>query len=505
MTPPRAKQRSAVHQPLVPPAGGVAVRMYRLGLGDCFLLAFAGGQRPVFVLIDCGVHRKQPHGSRRLQAAVADIVATTGGRLDVVVVTSAREEHVAGFLAAEQDLAKNRLAIDRLWLPGTLDPRDAQAPQRAAERRETWLALDAARRQLAAKSQAAPLGVAEQELHERIEEACLSLGEMGEGVIETAALALLRRHARKVSYLRPRERVLKIPGATSARAYVLGPAGSETAAMSKTTDAQSSLVAALRAASSDLPKRKAAATSDETDPSDDARQELSQPFSQACRISLAEAQADPYLRTFFGLDQSGGSFLGSDVGSEWLGAAERWAQDESRHAHEASLALALEIGAPRTGRVLLFPGDAQTGEWLAWSRLRWGSPKRPITVADLFARTAVYKVADHGSGMSTPRHDETERPFGWGQMPAGLVALLPVDEAVARALPGWNMPAPPLRAALLTKASQSLLRGDNADPQAATPPEKWQNVPGLAKARWRSSSARAAGSHEPLYYDIVLK
>ncbi len=497
MTAPRVKQRSAVHQPLVPPAGGVAIRMYRLGLGDCFLLAFAGDERPVFVLIDCGVHRKQPHGSRRLQAAVADIVATTGGQLDVVLVTSAREEHVAGFLAAEQDLAKKRLAIDRLWLPGTLDPSDAQAPQRAVERREAWLALDAARRQLATKSQVSPLGAAEQELHERIEEACLSLGETGQGVTETAALALLRKHARKVSFLRPSERVRKIPGATSARAYVLGPAAGETAPMGKATDAKSSLAAALHASSSGV--------ADETHPSDEARQELSQPFSQACRISLAEAQVNPYLRTFFGLDQAGGSFLGSDIGSEWLGAAERWALNESRHAPEACLALALEIGAPRSGRVLLFPGDAQTGEWLAWSRLRWGSSKRPITVADLFARTAVYKVADHGSGLSTPKHDEAERPFGWAQMPAGLVALLPVDEAVARALPGWNMPSPLLREALLTKASQTLLRSDSTDPKAATPPQKWQSVPGLAKARWRSSSARAAGSQEPLYYDIVLK
>jgi hypothetical protein len=197
--------------------------------------------------------------------------------------------------------------------------------------------------------------------------------------------------------------------------------------------------------------------------------------------------------------------LGSDVGSEWLGAAERWALNESRHAHQASLALAVEIGAPRTGRVLLFPGDAQTGEWLAWSRLRWGSPKRPITVADLFARTAVYKVADHGSGSSTPKQDEAERPFGWAQMPSGLVALLPVDEAVARTLPGWNMPSPPLREALLTKASQSLLRSDNTDPKAATPPQKWQSVPGLAKARWRSASDYAPGSQQPLYYDLVLQ
>src|SRR5690242_3836618 len=50
-----------------PPRTGVTVRMYRTGLGDCFLLAFPRGtpvpQRPreaFYMLVDCGVFFRTP-------------------------------------------------------------------------------------------------------------------------------------------------------------------------------------------------------------------------------------------------------------------------------------------------------------------------------------------------------------------------------------------------------------------------------------------------------------
>ena len=53
----------AVGAPLSPPANGVAIRMYRQGHGDCFLLALPReGQatgRPVYVMIDCGLKVSQ--------------------------------------------------------------------------------------------------------------------------------------------------------------------------------------------------------------------------------------------------------------------------------------------------------------------------------------------------------------------------------------------------------------------------------------------------------------
>lgn len=59
--------------------------MYRLGLGDCFLLAFAGKQKPVYMLIDCGVHFAQPDGTTNMARVVDDLAKATGGHIDLVV------------------------------------------------------------------------------------------------------------------------------------------------------------------------------------------------------------------------------------------------------------------------------------------------------------------------------------------------------------------------------------------------------------------------------------
>jgi hypothetical protein len=47
---------------LIPPQDGATVRMYRIGHGDCFLLAFPGEteDKPVYVLIDCGYKPGSP-------------------------------------------------------------------------------------------------------------------------------------------------------------------------------------------------------------------------------------------------------------------------------------------------------------------------------------------------------------------------------------------------------------------------------------------------------------
>jgi hypothetical protein len=54
------KLASSPSTPLDPPKGGAIVRMYRIGHGDCFLIAFAGKKKPVHVLIDCGYKPKSP-------------------------------------------------------------------------------------------------------------------------------------------------------------------------------------------------------------------------------------------------------------------------------------------------------------------------------------------------------------------------------------------------------------------------------------------------------------
>ncbi|HEY0553561.1 MAG TPA: MBL fold metallo-hydrolase, partial [Thermoanaerobaculia bacterium] len=80
------------------PPAGVKVRMYRQGLGDCFLLAFAtGAERPFYMLIDCGVLLGTPDGGDRMRQVAASLRDSTGGRIDVLVATHQHWDHLSGF------------------------------------------------------------------------------------------------------------------------------------------------------------------------------------------------------------------------------------------------------------------------------------------------------------------------------------------------------------------------------------------------------------------------
>jgi len=82
---------------LLPPAGGVPVRMYDTGFGDCLLLAFRGDDdQGRYLLIDFGVHhnyRDTDHRTRRMEAIAHDIAAVTDSHLHVVAVTHEHTDH----------------------------------------------------------------------------------------------------------------------------------------------------------------------------------------------------------------------------------------------------------------------------------------------------------------------------------------------------------------------------------------------------------------------------
>ena len=66
----------ANEQTTAPAAGKrrATIRMYRLGVGDCFLVSFPrAGQDDFRILIDCGVHQAQTGGSQRIKDTVQDL------------------------------------------------------------------------------------------------------------------------------------------------------------------------------------------------------------------------------------------------------------------------------------------------------------------------------------------------------------------------------------------------------------------------------------------------
>lgn len=107
-------------------ANTIRVRMYRVGFGDCFLVSFpmtaavAGADAHRHVLVDCGVHAK---GDLKLiDRAVDHIAQTTGKRLALVIATHSHQDHISGF---SQKFGS--FDIDEVWLPWCEDVRDKNA------------------------------------------------------------------------------------------------------------------------------------------------------------------------------------------------------------------------------------------------------------------------------------------------------------------------------------------------------------------------------------------
>src|SRR5215475_5235094 len=129
--------------PTAAPAGAyrAKVRMYRQGLGDCFLISLkrSKDETDYKILIDCGVILGTADPGTIMTKVVNDIVATTGGKVDLLLATHEHWDHLSGFIQAAESFAK--LSVGEVWLAWTEDPDDALAKQLGEERRSALTAL----------------------------------------------------------------------------------------------------------------------------------------------------------------------------------------------------------------------------------------------------------------------------------------------------------------------------------------------------------------------------
>ena len=121
------------------------------------------------------------------------------------------------------------------------------------------------------------------------------------------------------------------------------------------------------------------------------------------------------------------------IDADWLAIAADLAMQLDRGVNNTSLVLAFEfIGS---GRVVLFPADAQVGNWLSWQSVKWPVGANEVKATDLMARTVYLKVAHHGSQNATleqhglelmtstdlsafiPTNEADAKKVGWGEMP----------------------------------------------------------------------------------------
>lgn len=456
------------------PAAQAHVRMYRHGLGDCFLLRIPRPTgAPFRILIDCGVMLGTPDAKQTMTRVAEDIRQATGGWIDVLVATHQHWDHLSGFLQARTVFDDMRFG--ELWLAWTEDPFDELAADLRARRRQTERSL----RAMASKAAAL-----DGEISGHLKMLLGFFGTARGGQRTQDALDFLTDHRSRprVRYLRPGGPTLPLADASGSRAYVLGPPRDPALLRRSRPTRTGSEVYDLSPATALLAGAGALAGADDV-------ADRSHAFAPHLRLDMAEAEALPFFRDTYG--RPGDPERGwRRIDRDWLASADQLALDLDSHTNNTSLALAFELGPG--GGVLLFPGDAQVGNWQSWAKHTWfpDGPNGPsVTIAELLARTILYKVGHHASHNATLRAEGLERMTS-----PELVALIPVHERTAGTM-GWAMPFPALLDRLVQQTRGRVLRADSGFP--ARPLETLDSV-------WRAFVGRVTEGPDHLYWDYTI-
>jgi hypothetical protein len=492
--------------PMTSPASGVKVRMYRQGLGDCFLLAFAtGADRPFYMLIDCGVLLGTQNAGDRMRQVAESLRDSTGGRIDVLVATHQHWDHLSGFDQARDVF--DQIAFGEVWVAWTEDPANDLGNRLRARRMAHLRALGGAARSLRAAGDDDQAGTIE---------AVLGFfgdpGQDGHPSRIEAALDYVLGRGKPPRYRTPGE-IVGLPG-SAARVYVLGPPEDEALLLRSTPSQRASEVYEKRLALTEESAFFAAVDAvagPAQSPEEQALRDLSFPFDGIYRVAPGQAKTDGFFQAhYYGVpiqqgapEQQGAPGQPAEEDSawrqiegDWLASADTLTLQLDSDTNNTSLALAIELSPG--GKVLLFPGDAQVGNWLSWQTVQWprgDDAGGTVDAADLLRRTALYKVGHHAS------HNATLREKGLELMERrDLVAMIPVDEAMAHRPKGgnpdgWDMPFSPLLDRLKAKTGGRVLRADSGVPA----PEDLAGLPAADREAFA-----AACVETPLYLEITL-
>jgi hypothetical protein len=472
---PQGGEEPSALDPIVAPGSPkkfrARVRMYRHGLGDCFLLTFPReGKPPFHMLIDCGALARDATFMTRIVKHIRDTVRggeTTGkARLDVVVATHEHKDHVSGFNQA-REVFNDDFDFGAVWLGWTENlgkpeiKKIKETRRRAIAKLEAMLASPlAAAAGDALDGVAALLGFSQDE------------DKTGCGRVADALeyLKLRGKDAGDLRYLEPGGEPFGLDGVDGVRVFVLAPPRDPILLKSsEVTERMKNEGVIYHLSSTGEVGMDALGAALAGSPG--TAEDRYHPFSAEHRITrtvadLSNAGAsmpNPYfsaLEAFVTETYDDPKQAWRRIDHDWLSAFGQLALDLDNDTNNTCLVLAIEF--QKTRDVLLFVGDAQVGSWQSWAKLEFKVPGReePLPALDLLARTVFYKVGHHCS------HNATLKTGGLELMTRDdLVAFIPLDQATARkqGTKGWDMPAPPLFRALKEKAAKRVVISDVAE------------------------------------------
>ncbi len=464
---------AALAAPIVAPGSPrnwrARVRMYRHGLGDCFLLTFPRRDGRAFnMLIDCGALARDKVFMRSVVAHIRDTVlagASGKAKLDVVVGTHEHKDHVSGFNQA-REIFSDEFDFGCVWLAWTEDlgkgeiRKVKEAKKKAVTRLQGLVGMSSLAGSDLAQAVSGLLGFSQDDDStdaRRVADAMTYLKLRGS-------------EAGDLRFLEPGGEPFGIDGVDGVRVYVLGPP--KDPSMLKTSAITEAMkrdhvifhLAAMGDAGMDA---LGAALDSALDPTVPNKADRSHPFAAQHRVTkelenpaTGQMQPNPchdLIKDFLGRTYDDPAQQWRRVDHDWLASFGQLALDLDNDTNNTSLVLAFEF--EKTREVLLFVADAQIGSWLSWAELEFTVPgrSRPVTAADLLSRTVFYKVGHHCS------HNATANAAGLDLMTHNdLVAFIPLDKATAKkqGSKGWVMPAPPLFEALQARTRNRVVISD---------------------------------------------
>jgi hypothetical protein len=353
-------------------AAGIRIRMYRVGFGDCFLLTLPIARKKQHILIDCGAHIGDLH---TIPQAVADIAKETKRQLALVIASHIHKDHVSGFAACEKEFSG--FQVGEVWLPWTADPEDDEA-RRLRNKQEELVA----RLALSLRAAGDPPEIAGMlDNFPWQPDPRLDLGKKNRAALDLLTQGFRRLDGKtgppKVRYLAATEaggEPLTLPPMLAGlKATLLAPSRAQKfIAMMDPPKGHHYLTLGLGARGT----------------TEDGRVPVL-PFDKEWRVTPAR-----YLD---------GNLWPPDIKSRLsavlpddLVALARWLDDA---VNNTSLVVHFSL----RGKNLLFPGDAQWGNWLSWM-YDGGDTARGLAARcrSMLAGLDFLKVAHHGSVNATP-------------------------------------------------------------------------------------------------------
>jgi len=360
--------------------------MYRVGFGDCFLISFRG-RRTFHALVDCGVHNQGDIGT--LEETVKDIASETGGRLGLIIASHAHEDHISGF-ARHADLFRE-FSIGEIWLPWTEDPRDRLASRLRRKRAAVLARLQA---HFAARPPSAF--------------ALAALTNLAAARNQTALDNLRSGFGSEVAlrYLQAGDEVREPGGIPGLTARLLGPPRDQ-AFLKKMDPPKAERFLRIGPAGEVVPEHIL-----EPFEAEHTRPNGSEPALSTADAALLRKMAE-------------GSFEGL-------------AFTLNQAMNNTSLVALFSY----RGRSLLFPGDAQFGNWKYWIE--------GDDATETLSQIEFYKVSHHGSENATPKSALD------GMTHARFAAMVSTQSK-----PWPSIPYDKLMGALSARAGEAIVRSDS--------------------------------------------